>query len=81
MACAGGGCHSSPKAGVQCDTASNCFQTLTSSGYLDGSTNPPLLGNQSCLSWFGGDMPPGGQTAGQAVTDFQAWAAAGAQNN
>jgi hypothetical protein len=47
--------------------------------------NPPQLTRSgSCLTWYGGNMPPGGPGASkmaQAVTDMNAWAAAGAQNN
>ncbi len=37
----------------------------------------------SCLTWVssGGNMPPGGGSNPQAVTDMNAWAAAGAQDN
>jgi hypothetical protein len=35
----------------------------------------------SCLSWFGGTMPPLGPMNAKATKDFLAWAKAGAKNN
>jgi len=47
----------------------NCLETLTSS-------------TGSCLQWFGGSMPPGGNPSDQQATcDISAWFAAGAKNN
>jgi hypothetical protein len=41
-----------------------------------------LSGARDGLTWFGGGMPPNGAASNsQAVSDFNAWAAAGAQNN
>jgi hypothetical protein len=51
-------------------------------GYIDtGSGSSSMLAdpNQSCLSWFGGNMP-GGSNA-QAKTDITAWVMAGAKND
>jgi hypothetical protein len=77
------------------DTAGNCptchaemsspsasFEWLQSDGYV-GATDP-LLTSQgaSCLSWYGGDMPPGTSVANpDAVRELTAWATAGARNN
>jgi len=51
--------------------------------YMSGSPPRLVKQGQSCLSWYGGNMPIGGGGANntQAVTDMNAWAAAGAQNN
>jgi hypothetical protein len=49
-------------------------------GYING-TKSTLAGSGSCLTWFGGNMPPGGSSDPKAVADFTAWAAAGAPNN
>lgn len=57
------------------------FSYLQSKGYV-GSAHPSLTSaSQSCLSWYGGNMPPFGGSNAQAVTDMNAWAAAGALNN
>jgi hypothetical protein len=65
-------------------TPASSFSWLNSSSlmYLD-PTDPLLLDTtQSCLSWFGGNMPPAGPTTNAtAVKDFTAWAKAGAKNN
>jgi hypothetical protein len=53
-----------------------------SAGYIDtGSPSSSALAdpNQSCLSWFGGNMPGGSNS--KAKTDITAWVMAGAQNN
>jgi hypothetical protein len=47
-------------------------------GQIPGIGDP----NLSCLSWMGGNMPPGGPGSNaQGTADFEAWKAAGAQNN
>jgi hypothetical protein len=56
------------------------YSFLASQGFISGSTTK-LAGSGSCFLWFGGNMPPGGTSDAQAVTDLTAWAAAGAQNN
>jgi hypothetical protein len=51
-------------------------------GYIDTGTpaSSALIDQQqSCLSWFGGNMPGG--SSSKAVTDITAWVNAGAQNN
>jgi hypothetical protein len=60
---------------------SGAYSYLQGKRYISG-TSSTLAKSGSCLSWFGGNMPPGGpRTNAQATADFQAWAAAGAQNN
>jgi hypothetical protein len=51
------------------------------SGYISGTSSILVVQGESCLTWFGGNMPPGGGKDSQAVTDLTAWVAAGAQNN
>ena len=51
-------------------------------GYINGTSSALVNSNQSCLAWYGGNMPTSGsKSVPQAVTDMNAWAAAGAQNN
>jgi hypothetical protein len=59
-------------------SASGAYSFL--SGYISG-TSSRLVTSSSPLSWFGGNMPPGGGKDAQAVTDFDAWVAAGAKND
>jgi len=61
-------------------SASASYSWLQGRGYIQGASTT-LDGSGSCLSWFGGNMPPGGSSNAQAVTDISAWAAAGALNN
>ena len=65
-------CHSST------GSASSAFTWIKSKGY-----SPAALvdKNQSCLSWFGGNMPSSGVTSAAATKDFNAWFAAGGLNN
>lgn len=64
----------------QMSSPSASYSFLASQGFISGSTTR-LAGSGSCFLWFGGNMPPGGTSDAQAVTDLTAWAAAGAQNN
>jgi hypothetical protein len=73
--CNGGGCH------FQMSSASGAYSYLKSSGYING-TGSYLVKSGSCLSWYGGNMPPGGpRSEPMAVSDMNAWAAAGAMDN
>lgn len=65
-------CHSST------GSASSAFTWIKNKGY-----SPAALvdKNQSCLSWFGGNMPSSGVTSAAAAKDFNAWFAAGGLNN
>jgi len=70
-----GQCHgqlSSPKAS---------YSWFQSQGYIGGSSPPLTDPSQSCLSWYGGNMPPGGQSDSRAVADMDSWAKAGAKND
>ena len=69
-------CHS------QGSSKSSLYSWLSSKGYISGTSSALVDSNQSCLSWYGGNMPTNGPSSwSQAVTDMNAWAAAGAQNN
>jgi hypothetical protein len=67
---------------AEMSSPSAAFQWLEQDGYV-GGPDPLLTSNgASCLSWFGGDMPPGAPTPNaDAVTELTAWAAAGATND
>jgi hypothetical protein len=57
------------------------YSYLQSMGYVGGA-NPSLTStSRSCLSWYGGNMPLFGPQSAQAVSDMNAWAAAGGMNN
>jgi hypothetical protein len=62
-------------------SSSSMYTWLQGKGQIGGSH--PVLTNSgsSCLSWYGGNMPPIGPQSTQAVSDFNAWAAAGGLNN
>ncbi|MEO6419091.1 MAG: hypothetical protein ABIP39_06775 [Polyangiaceae bacterium] len=69
-------CHS------QFSTPPKAYTYLSGKGYIKGASSPLVSTSQSCLSWYSGTMPPGGPTSvPAAVTDFNAWAAAGAKND
>jgi hypothetical protein len=62
--------------------AKGSYSWLQQKGYLGGSSPSLTNPNSSCLTWYGGNMPPGGPSSvPQAVSDMNAWAAAGAQDN
>jgi hypothetical protein len=63
-------------------TATAAYAWLTARGQISGTSS--ALGNPStsCLSWLGGNMPPGGAPSNPtAVSALQAWIAAGAPND
>jgi hypothetical protein len=60
-------------------TSAKAYSYLSS--YINGTSSKLVVQGKSCLTWFGGDMPPGGGKDAQAVTDLDAWVAAGAQND
>jgi hypothetical protein len=73
-----GGC---PRCHGQMGSASGAYSWLSGQRYISG-TGSLLVTGGSCLSWYGGNMPPGGtRKDAQAVSDMNAWAAAGAKNN
>jgi hypothetical protein len=64
------------------NSAANSYAWLNTQGYIDGTSSPLVNPAQSCLTWYGGDMPPGGSPNNPAaVADMNAWAAAGALDN
>lgn len=70
------GCHR------QMSSASASYSWLSGQGYIRGTSSILVASFGSCLSWYGGTMPPGGpRTDAQATSDMNAWAAAGAMNN
>jgi hypothetical protein len=73
--CGSHGCH----AREMVDAASG-YAWLAERGYIAGTRSPLVMGN-SCLRWFGGNMPPRGAANGEASRDLVAWVAAGAQDN
>jgi hypothetical protein len=62
-------------------SATNAYSWLKSSNYINGTSSTLVNPLASDLSWYGGNMPPGGGSDPQAVTDMNAWAAAGALDN
>lgn len=68
-------CHSSIA------TPSTCYSWLQTKSMVGGA-NPVLATSAgSCLSWYGGNMPPFGPQSAAAVADFTAWGKAGGLNN
>jgi hypothetical protein len=65
----------------QMSSAKSAYTYLQGQGYINGSGS--ILGKTgSCLSWYGGNMPPGGpRTEAMCSSEISAWAAAGAMDN
>jgi hypothetical protein len=62
--------------------APKSYKWLTDEGYLGDGNPPSLTSSSSCLTWYGGDMPPGTPPkADDALAEMQMWAMAGAHNN
>jgi hypothetical protein len=75
--CALSGCHA-----TYMTSPSAAFSWLQSEQQVGGSQPALANPNSSCLTWLGGDMPPGGPGAEpSAVTDLDLWLKAGAKNN
>jgi hypothetical protein len=53
------------------------YDWLSSRGYILG-VQSPLVGPNSCLRWFGGNMPPQGTANDDAARDLAVWVASGA---
>ncbi len=69
-------CHS------QMGSPSAAYSWLKAKGYINGPSSALVDSSQSCLSWYGGNMPPSGPGSwSAATTDMAAWAKAGALNN
>jgi hypothetical protein len=61
--------------------ASSAYAWLEERGYIAGARSPLVSASNSCLRWFGGNMPPRGKANAQAAEDLTAWVAAGAPND
>jgi hypothetical protein len=61
--------------------ASSAYEWLERRGYIAGAQSPLVSARNSCLQWFGGNMPPRGTPNSQAAEDLRAWVAAGARND
>jgi hypothetical protein len=73
-ACAQAGrCH----AGTMAD-ANSAYEWLKQRGYISGTQSALVSRTNSCLRWFGGNMPPRGFSNDDATRDLEAWVAAGA---
>lgn len=76
-----GGCASTSACHAKTmSDAPSTYSWLAQRGYITGSRSA-LVGNNSCLRWFGGNMPPHPSRNEDAVRDLQAWVAAGAAND
>jgi hypothetical protein len=69
------GCHAEAMS-----DASSTYAWLAQRGYIAGAESA-LVKSNSCLHWFGGNMPPRGGANSDAARDLAAWVAAGAPNN
>jgi hypothetical protein len=69
-------CHAS-----EVGDASSAYAWLERRGYISGVQSPLVSASNSCLHWFGGNMPPRGKPNPQAARDLIAWVAAGAPND
>ncbi len=65
----------------QMSSATSSYSWLKGRNYINGTSSTLVNPAASDLSWYGGNMPPGGGKDAQAVTDMNAWAAAGALDN
>jgi len=75
--CAHAGCHANAMT-----SASATYAWLEGQDQVGGSQPALTDPNSSCLSWLGGDMPPGGpETNPTAEKDFDLWLQAGAKDN
>ncbi len=83
--CGNSSCHASTLKGFKCGAdKTTCYTGLVTAGYITPSTpakSPLADPNTSCLTWLGGNMPPGGGANAMAQKDLAAWAAAGALDN
>jgi hypothetical protein len=60
------------------ETPASAYEWLEQRGYIAGKQSPLVSATNSCLRWFGGNMPPKGQPNAEAAHDLTAWVAAGA---
>lgn len=71
-----GACHAAEMA-----NAASSYAWLQQRGYIAGPRSAIASTSNSCLRWFGGNMPPGGKPNPRAAHDIDAWVAAGAPND
>jgi hypothetical protein len=60
-------------------SAPMAYTWLQSQDYIAGVNSPLVNPSESCLWWYGGNMPPDGTSNPAVVADMNAWARAGAQ--
>jgi hypothetical protein len=76
-----GGCaRARPCHGDKMADAGSAYAWLAQRGYIAGAQSPLVMKN-SCLRWFGGNMPPRGEPNDAAARELEAWVAAGAPEN
>jgi hypothetical protein len=61
--------------------AGAAYRWLARRGYIAESGSALVSPTNSCLRWFGGNMPPRGRADEDAVRDLTAWANAGAADD
>jgi len=71
-----GGCHAN-----EMSDSTSAYSWLADRGYIAGTTSALVSRTNSCLRWFGGNMPPRGAPNEDAVRDLTAWVAAGATSH
>jgi hypothetical protein len=77
-----GGCGRSSRCHArQMADAASAYGWLQQRGYIAGTGSALASNANSCLGWFGGNMPPGGHANAKAAADVAAWVAAGALEN
>jgi hypothetical protein len=77
-----GGCGRSKAChAAEMSDAGSSYAWLEQRGYIAGPRSPLVSTSNSCLRWFGGNMPPHGKPNPHAAEDLSAWAASGAPNN
>jgi hypothetical protein len=77
-----GGCgRSNACHAAEMSDAASAYSWLEQRGYIAGPQSAIASNRNSCLRWFGGNMPPGGRPDPRAADELSAWVAAGAPNN
>jgi hypothetical protein len=61
--------------------APSAYEWLRQRGYIDGPRSALVSPKNSCLRWFGGNMPPRGTPDDDAARELAAWVAAGAPDD
>ena len=76
--CTAAGCHQTEMA-----DPTKAYNWLVDEGYIGVSPPPLAQDGSSCLSWYGGDMPPGLAPAApdSLKSELMTWAAAGGRND